>query len=161
MFRKRDIEGISGRAKPSRTFKNSTLFFKSIQSKQDTALKRTQIILDYVLSNSGNDKRPYLEVKILGRKFLCLLDSGASVTTAGNKAYRSLLQLGLRLEKTKDRVCKVADGREVPMLGTVSTPVTLQTCTKLLDIAIVPELPHGLILGLLLENYEHSTKLEK
>lgn len=126
---------------------NSTMFFKSIQTEQDTALERNQIVLDYVLSNLGNDQRPYLEIQILGRKFLCLLDSGASVTTAGDKAYESLLQLGLPLQKTEGRVCRVADGREVTMLGIMSVPVTVQGCTKLLDIAIVPELPHGMILG--------------
>ena len=52
-------------------------------------------LVDYILAHREGDKRPYLQVTVLGYPFLGLLDSGSSVTLVGRSGLDILLVLDL------------------------------------------------------------------
>lgn len=103
-------------------------------------------VLDFILSHSHGDERPYLEISILDVPLLGLLDSGASRTLVGKPGYEILLRLGLKLQK-KSVTCTVANGQSCVSVGSISTPITLQGKTRVIEILVLPELTHKLILG--------------
>lgn len=113
-----------------------------------TKTDRNKVILDYIISHAKGDSRPYLAVHILGVELMGLLDSGATHTVVGEMGYRTLISLGLRLNPGSDRTCTVADGGVCSTLGTVTVPITLMKKTTVLDVLVVPSLPHRLILGM-------------
>lgn len=103
-------------------------------------------ILDFILNSSGNDERPYLHVSIFGNPFLGLLDTGASRTILGRKGWEKLKDK-CTLNTSQIQTCMVANGAECQSLGTISAPVTLRNRVCVMDIMVVPSLPHVLILG--------------
>lgn len=103
--------------------------------------------MDYVISHARKDQRPYLEISILGFQLLGLLDSGASCTIVGYKGRDLLLSLGLRID-FRSGYCTVANGRSCQSSGIIQAPMSLMGKTRLIDILVVPELPHTLILGI-------------
>ncbi|KAJ8938753.1 hypothetical protein NQ314_011350, partial [Rhamnusium bicolor] len=105
-----------------------------------------QIFLDYVIAQVTGDQRLYLEVSVLGFPMMGLLDSGASRTLVGATGYEILRQIGLSLQPMVTQ-CKVANGQTCASIGYVSTPVTLGDKARIIDILVIPELPHKLILG--------------
>lgn len=107
-----------------------------------------KIILDYILSQVEYDQRPYLEVTVFNTKMLGLLDSGASRTIVGIPGWKILEELGLKLNKTDMLSCTVANGASCQCIGSVTAPIRLMDKIKLIDILIVPDLQHTLILGL-------------
>lgn len=108
---------------------------------------RTKIILDYILETLENDERPYVTVTILDKDLLGLLDSGASRTILGQKGWELFKDIGYKLEKNVIR-CKVANGQFANSIGTLTVPITLYNQTRLIEIVVVTEIPHGLILGI-------------
>lgn len=104
-------------------------------------------ILDYILSQAGDNECPYVEISILGRKILALLDSGATSIFANAKGYQIINSLGFELMKGDITYCKVANGVEVPCLGKVSVPITLKNKTYIFDVLVIPELRHTFVLG--------------
>lgn len=106
-----------------------------------------KIILDYIISHAQGDQRPYLKIEILGCSILALLDSGASRTLVGLPGYELLLSLGLKLQK-ESVTCTVANGQHCSSIGFIQTPITLKSKTKILDIIVLPELSHQIILGI-------------
>ncbi|KAJ8930206.1 hypothetical protein NQ314_017017, partial [Rhamnusium bicolor] len=133
-------ETAKGDAKGSRSssrYKSSTVGVCDISQ---------QIFLDYVIAQVTGDQRPYLEVSVLGFPMMGLLDSGASRTLVGATGYEILRQIGLSLQPMVTQ-CKVANGQMCASIGYVSTPVTLGDKARIIDILVIPELPHKLILG--------------
>lgn len=114
---------------------------------EKSSIYKLQIILDYVLEHALNDERPYLEINILGKSMLGLLDSGASRTVVGRKGYSVIQELGLVINREKSSGCTVANGNRCQSIGTVELPITLRGQFRLLEAFVVPELPHLLILG--------------
>lgn len=110
-------------------------------------MEQRKILLDYVISHAANDQRPYLQISVLGISLLALLDSGASRTVVGNTGYQKLLKLGLTLNSTNFS-CTVANGQSCKVIGFIQTPVKLMDRVRLIDILVVPELPHLCILGI-------------
>lgn len=106
-----------------------------------------KMLLDYIISHSGQDQRPYLEVFVLGVKILGLLDSGASSTIVGDRGLRILRSLGLQLSPTSTQACMVANGVSCKCVGMVQVPMALMDKVRLIDVLVVPDLPHTLILG--------------
>lgn len=140
-FGKRRKETIEGRLLSSKRNHTSTT---------DADLKtenKTKIIIDYILSQTENDNRPYLQVDILGTDILGLLDSGSSRSILGQKGWNIFRDLGLHIE-TKQTKCTVANGQTCPVLGVVHLPVKLLDKTCIIEFLVVPDLPHLLILGL-------------
>lgn len=94
-----------------------------------------------------NDKRPYLTVRIFGREFKALLDSGASQTILGKEGLCVLNQFPARLRECSGKYLEVADSFRHNVTGIVTLPLTLKGKTECLDVLVVPTLPHTLILG--------------
>lgn len=103
--------------------------------------------LDYVLANVSGDERPYLGVKVFGVDFLGLLDSGASRTVLGGVGCQLFKQFNLQLFPSEIESCKVANGAQCPVLGCYSVPFCVEDRVSLVDVLVMPSLPHTLILG--------------
>ena len=104
-------------------------------------------LLDYIISHAPGDARPYLAVSVLGVSMLGLLDSGATHTIVGCPGYGELRALGLRVRPDTQRDCTVANGTVCATLGTVSVPMTVLDRTCVMEVLVVPELSHRLVLG--------------
>ncbi|CAH0556831.1 unnamed protein product [Brassicogethes aeneus] len=107
---------------------------------------RNQVILDYILSQVRDDERPYLEISVLGKRLVGLLDSGASRTIVGSGGWDILRCLNLPL-RSCSVACTVANGEQCRGVGVVSVPMTLEKETRIIDVLVIPELEHKLILG--------------
>lgn len=103
--------------------------------------------MDFILDHAQNDERPYLEVDMLGHKFLGLLDSGASRTFIGQKGWNILRKLSLPLDESKKSLCTVANGQKTKSIGTMQLPMRVRDRVRIVEVIILPELPHSLILG--------------
>lgn len=104
-------------------------------------------LVDFIISHARGDERPYLEISIFGQPILGLLDSGASRTIVGKPGFDILKKLGLKLISQETR-CTVANGQVSVSSGYVPTPVSLMDTTHLIDILVLPDLAHTLILGI-------------
>lgn len=114
----------------------------------DTEIISYRCILDFVLSHACGDERPYVNVSIFGKDILGLLDSGSNSTLIGGKGWDLLKSIGLvSLEKCSMQVT-VANGQKCDCLGILRVPVKLRDKERLVDILVVPDLPHTLILGI-------------
>lgn len=109
--------------------------------------EKNKAILDYIIAHAKADERPYLSVTILGKKFLGLLDSGASRTILGDYGWR-ILQPLCKLNTSQANKCTVANRQTCDVIGTICVPVLLEHKIHTFDILVVPTLPHMLILGL-------------
>lgn len=107
---------------------------------------RNSCILDYILAHAKGDRRPYLNVKIFGKLFLGLLDSGSSHTILGKQGWE-ILRRCCRLEKPDVSVCTVANGQDCAIEGVVSLPIQLEDKIEIIQVIVVPSVPHMLILG--------------
>ncbi|KAG5877740.1 hypothetical protein JTB14_005975 [Gonioctena quinquepunctata] len=111
-------------------------------------LASVKCILDFVLSHAQGDERPFVTVSIFGKELLGLLDSGASHTILGNKGWKLLKDIGLStLDRTGVSSVTVANGDKCECLGVLHVPVRLKDSEKIIDILVVPDLSHTLILG--------------
>lgn len=106
-----------------------------------------QVLVDYILSHTENDCRPYLEISILGHPFLGLLDSGSSVSLVSGLVLEKILKLGLPLKTDRQIEFRVADGVSCTSMGTVTAPIELEGKVKILEMLAVPHLSSNLILG--------------
>lgn len=106
------------------------------------------MLLDYIIRHADNDRRPYLEVEVLGRPILGLLDSGATCTIVGASGWKFLENLGLKLLPSDGQSCTVANGETCYVLGKVSVPFKLVDRVCLIDVMVLPQLSHRLILGI-------------
>lgn len=106
-------------------------------------------VLDYILAQVPNDQRPYVNVSILGQNILGLLDSGASHTIVGRNGWKFLCDLGLNsLNSSVRRSVAVANGQSCESIGTVQVPFRLKDRERLIEVLVIPELPHSIILGI-------------
>ena len=105
-----------------------------------------KILLDFIISHAHGDQRPYLEVSILGTPIRGLLDSGATRTIIGLPGYELLQRLGLKLVGNQTN-CTVANGQSCSSIGFMQVPFCLMGKTRIIDVLVLPELSHTLILG--------------
>lgn len=105
-------------------------------------------MIHYILSHSGTDRRPYLDVHILGKSIKGILDSGCSVTCMGADGLEILIDLGFMLSSSSTSTCRVANNQECSVLGRCTVPIEVQSRIFITDILIVPDLSHTLILGI-------------
>lgn len=106
-----------------------------------------QVIVDYVLEHFAGDGRPYLEISVLGKSILGLLDSGASRTIIGSKGLKVVQELGLVINRSMVSSCTVANGSSCRSVGVVTLPVMLKGNFRLIETLVIPDIPHLLILG--------------
>lgn len=102
--------------------------YRALFLKGDHLSYKNQVKLQFVLSHADQDERPYLNVDILGEKFLGLFDSGASRTIVGNTGWKALSRMGMSL-KRRSIVCTVANGEKVRILGEAYVAVKVQETT--------------------------------
>lgn len=103
--------------------------------------------IDFVLSSCQRDTRPYLDVHIFGNKYRGLLDSGATRTIVGKAGWDKLRKHNLRLAVENVVSCTVADGSTCDVIGTVDLLMALENKTCLINVLVIPSIPHELILG--------------
>lgn len=103
-------------------------------------------VLDFLLTSAKPDERPFLKVSVFGRELMGLLDSGASRTIIGEKAWKYLQTLNLQINKNVDSV-RVANGEVIEVLGSVHLPLSVENSTVVLEVLIVPSISQSLILG--------------
>lgn len=142
-FGKRTTRELIGRESPSKSNQSTT---KIDEFQKDTFAERQKIIIDYVLQHATGDRRPYLKVSVLDYPLLGLLDSGASRTLVGKSGWAILDKLGLKLHKEETR-CSVANGQTCVSLGYVSCPIKVMGKLQIIDVLVIPDIPHTLILG--------------
>lgn len=145
---KRTPETLNGRTVFSRVYHSSTNFVQNLMDQRETQFSKNKLILDYVLESASTDERPYVTVDIMGCSVLALLDSGANRTILGGKGWDRLGPLGLRLNTVQRPACSVANGQSVQSLGHLTIPIRLRDKTTLVDVLVVPDVPHTLILGI-------------
>ncbi|KAG5873267.1 hypothetical protein JTB14_013178 [Gonioctena quinquepunctata] len=110
--------------------------------------RSVECILYVVLSDAQGDERPYVTVSIFGKELLGSLDSGASHTILGHKGWKFLKDMGLStLDRTSVSRVTVGNGDKCGCLGVLHVPVRLKDSEKIIDILVVPDLSHTLILG--------------
>lgn len=112
----------------------------------DKTVVDNKAILDYVFAHAKDDKRPYLNVTIFGKTFLGLLDSGCTTTVIGALGWKALKDL-CALSSTETRACSVANGETCKSIGWVRLPIQLRDRVKILNVLVIPSIPHELILG--------------
>lgn len=93
------------------------------------------------------DVRPYAEVLLLGKKFVGLLDTGASVSCLGSQAALEFLDSKVPFKKLGTTV-KTADGKPQNVVGVLKTDITFQNKVLHILLYIVPSLSQNLILGM-------------
>lgn len=140
-FGKRSQEALVGRPVPPSNSSSTN----HLCSNDEAVIKR-KCFPDFVFAQVSGDYRPYLEVSVFGCPIVGLLDSGASRSLVGSSGYELLKRLGLALKPTQI-TCTVANGDTLVSLGYVTTPICLMDKTRIIDILVIPELPHRLILG--------------
>ena len=132
---------------PSKTPLSVSSTTHSTPSNKNLIIQRNTVVLDYIISHANGDQRPYSKVNVLGFPMLGLLDSGASNTLVGSPGLKILLSLGLKLNRDSSVSCTVANGETCLSSGIISTPFCLMGKIKVIDVIVVPELSHTLILG--------------
>lgn len=120
---------------------------QSVEVKSEVDI-RIQGKLDFILENIEGDERPYLKVDVLGKKFLGLLDTGASRCVVGTEGIDRFRKLGLKLVPSKINSCSVADGKVCEVMGCYEVPFVLEHRAKIIKVLALPELPHLLVLGI-------------
>lgn len=137
MFGKRGSDSLNGRT-----------VSHSVNKTADGAIDALVGKLDFILANVVGDERPYLNVKIFGVSFRGLLDSGASRTILGAEGFEKFKHFGLKLHPSDVKSCGVADGSQCPVIGSFSVPFCLENRVALVEVLVMPSLPHSLILGI-------------
>ena len=107
----------------------------------------TKMLLDFIIAHAQGDQRPYLEVTVLGIPILGLLDSGATRTIVGLPGFQTFQRLGIKLHKQETN-CTVANGQGCTSIGFMQIPFRLLDRVRILDVLVLPELSHTLILGI-------------
>lgn len=138
MCGKRSVGSLSGREA------SQTTTSAAEDSAVDISLRSK---LDFILASVVDDERPYLDVQAFGVNFQGLLDSGASRTILGREGYKVFKHFGLSLLQSPIRSCTVADGTQCTVVGYYSVPFQVEKRIALVDVLVMPDLPHMLILG--------------
>lgn len=119
----------------------------SVSSHANSSGSEYQVFIDFLLANVKGDERPYLRVEVFGHELLGLLDSGASKTVIGGKGYEIFRQFNLKLLPSSSTSCVVANGQTCDIVGVYHAPFRLNNKLKVMDVLVVPSLPHVLVLG--------------
>lgn len=120
---------------------------KELSTRNDHSQSEIGTVLDYVLASVNEDERPYLTISIFGVDFLGLLDSGASRTVLGSKGYALFKRFNLTLQPSDVLTCNVANGQSCPVVGAYTVPVTVEGKMVVINMLVMPSLPHAIILG--------------
>lgn len=106
-----------------------------------------RVVLNYILHHAKNDERPYLKVSIFGNTVLGLLDSGSSRTILGGRGWTVVRDMGVELRPVENIKCTVANGNQCVVSGVCRLPMVLEGRLRVIEVLVIPQLPHLLILG--------------
>lgn len=101
---------------------------------EDEKLTKIKPILEYIMSHVKNDERPYVEISILGNKFLGLLDSGATHTFVDENTWYSIRNLGFRERRAEFESCVLGNGTSTECIGEADVPMRLMNQEKIVSI---------------------------
>lgn len=114
----------------------------------DSQVKNSDpITVSYRFASRRADPRLYLDVRIFGKSFRALLDSGASRTILGRNGLLVLEKFPARVTTVQNHYVETADGQRHLISGVVNLPISLEGRTKDLQVLVVPNLEQTLILG--------------
>lgn len=112
---------------------------------------------EVLFKKDQKDIRPFLEIKILNLKVICLLDTGASCSILGKDSHIIFNNLGFQLDKfNSEQRIKTADGTQLSCLGCMSLPVVYDSTVKVIKFYVVPKITTPVILGM---DFWHLFKL--
>lgn len=103
--------------------------------------------MDYLIQSTVGDSRPYLDIRIFGKKVRALLDSGASHTVVGDEGLKLLENLPVNIIPANGRWIETADSNKHVVTGHATVPITLEGRTRDLSVLLVPSLKQAVILG--------------
>lgn len=148
MFGKRPGEPLSwDQSVGSNKKKTKIQYFEKFRQQRQSITNKISPVLDFIFSHTEGDERPYIEVEVLGFKIKGLLDSGANRSVVGSKGFTLLKSLGLRLQRSKSLACTFANQQTLTVIGAISVPMRLEDRVRMIEVLVVPELQHILILG--------------
>lgn len=96
----------------------------------------------------ATDGRLYLDLTIYGKQFYGFLDSGATHTIIGEKAWPRLEAMGLKLLKSGHKSVRQGRSGDCPVTGRIDAVIRVNGVEKVVSILVSPTLPHGLVLGI-------------
>lgn len=105
-------------------------------------------ILDYIMTQAGENECPFIQVKLYDYSVSGLLDSGADKIYINQSVFLILKSVGVTFHPLKTE-CTVANNSSADCVGYVTVPIKLRHKIEVFDVFVVPELRHGLILGAL------------
>lgn len=100
-----------------------------------------------LVTSKTADERPFLEVDILEKEVIGLLDSGATKSLLDAKKWEHFARLGVKLERADGIKLCLADGSAAGILGKVTLPVKLEGKVAVIEFLVIPNLTHDLYLG--------------
>lgn len=93
------------------------------------------------------DSRPFVNIDIFSKRFVCLLDSGSNNCIAGISGIGILKSFGLKIDKTTIPFLKTADSTGHKIEGVFYVSVCFNNVYKVVPFLAVPTLAHTFILG--------------
>lgn len=103
-------------------------------------------ILDYIITQAGENECPFIPVKLYDYSISGLLDSGADKIYINQSTFLLLKRVGVSFHPVKTK-CTVANNSSAECIGYVTVPIRLQHKIEVFDVFVMPELRHNLILG--------------
>lgn len=104
-------------------------------------------VLNYILSQAEKGECPYIKVTIFGREVYGLLDSGANRTFMNASLWSYLRGLGMTLSGSRTECHLAGNDVSVTCIGSVHVPIQLKDRVRSLEVVVVPDLRHTLVLG--------------
>lgn len=112
------------------------------------SLRISKSLLKGATINDISDPRPHISVLLNKELVTGLLDSGASISCLGNKAYDTLRRCNLKWKQYDKVSIRTASGLTQNVKGYVDTTVTFKQMSKPIRLYIVPSLTNELYLGI-------------
>ena len=125
----------------SRSSKRLKLFWKNVK-------KQRKLCKNFISSidKLENDIRPFIPITIFDMTLLALLDSGANISCISGSAAKQFLNKNISYKKLNESV-ETASGRKFPIIGSVSTNISFQNTSKMIELFIIPDLQQDVYLG--------------
>lgn len=121
----------------------------SYKAPVDSQVKRTGVIkINYTFQKTHRDDRPYLNVRVFGKMYRALLDSGASHTVIGQDGMEILDRFPAYMKPVNNRWVETADAGKHKIQGYMIAPITLEGRTRDIKMFVVPSLKQSIILGI-------------
>ncbi len=96
---------------------------------------------------SKEDGRLYVDIDVYNKKFVSLLDSGATSSIVGRKGWEVLRDLRVRVTPSPFKYARVANGALTDVLGKISLPLVFERYFVVWEFLVIPSIDHDIILG--------------